>query len=69
MARDKAKDDLHFNCSQQHETDYVAGLYPEKHKQDVKDLLSKACKENTLKNSTHKQVYALIELELGHKVP
>ena len=50
MARDKAKDDLHFNCSQQHETDYVAGLYPEKHKQDVKNLLSKACKENTLKN-------------------
>ena len=28
MARDKAKDDKHFNCTQAHETDYVAGLYP-----------------------------------------
>jgi hypothetical protein len=28
VARDKAKDDKHFNCTQAHEADYVASLYP-----------------------------------------
>ena len=27
MARDKARDDKFFNCKQEHEDGYVAGLY------------------------------------------
>ncbi|VVN93852.1 hypothetical protein [Pseudomonas fluorescens] len=64
MARDKAKDDKHFNCAEDHETDYVAGLYP-RSKQEVKTLLTSACKNKTLHNSTHKEVYDLIQRKLG----
>jgi hypothetical protein len=68
VARDKAKDDIHFNCSQDHEANYVAGLYPHA-KQEVKTFLAQACKEKALSNATHKQVYDLIHQKLGHKQP
>jgi hypothetical protein len=68
MARDKAKDDKHFNCTQPHETDYVAGLYPHA-KEEVKTFLASACKSNALHNSTHKEVYDLIKTKLGHSQP
>jgi hypothetical protein len=68
MARDKAKDDKHFNCTQPHETDYVAGLYPHA-KEEVKTFLASACKSKVLQNSTHKEVYELIKTKLGHSQP
>lgn len=68
MARDKAKDDTHFNCTQPHEADYVAGLYPHA-KEEVKTFLASACKDKTLYNSTHKDVYELIKRKLGHSQP
>jgi hypothetical protein len=68
MARDKAKDDKHFNCTQTHEADYIASLYPHA-KDEVKTFLASACKDNTLRNSTHKEVYDLIKQKLGHPQP
>ena len=57
MARDKAKDDLLFNCSQQHEHDYVIGLYDDDNQDDVKKLLEEGCEDKTIKNFTHSEVY------------
>ncbi len=68
MARDKAKDDKHFNCTQEHETDYVASLYPHA-KDEVKNFLATACMDKSLHDSTHKDVYELIKLKLGHSQP
>jgi hypothetical protein len=68
MARDKAKDDKHFNCTQAHEADYVADLYPHA-KEEVKAFLASACKDKSLHNSTHKDVYDLIKRKLGHSQP
>ena len=68
LARDKAKDDKHFNCTQAHEADYVAGLYPHA-KEEVKTLLASACKDKTLHNSTHRDVYELIKRKLGYSQP
>ena len=55
MARDKAKDDLMFNCSQQHEIDFVKRQYTdpataEKH-------IKAGCSAGIIKNWTHKKVY------------
>lgn len=67
MARDKAKDDKFFNCDQEHEKNYVAGLYPDKQK--VYDYLTLDCLLNNIKNSTHLEVYKLIERKLGYSMP
>ncbi len=67
MARDKAKDDKLFNCSQQHELKYVASLYPD-HKM-VLEFLILRCADGTITNLTHKQVYELIHRELGFPIP
>jgi len=67
MARDKAKDDKYFNCGQEHEFDYVSGLYAEKEK--VYDFLKKKCSDKTISYSTHLEVYKLIEKELGYSTP
>lgn len=70
MARDKAKDDTFFNCSQQTEHDYVARLYDtEEKRQKVRELLAHACAAQSLHYSTHREVYALIEKRLGYPVP
>jgi len=66
MARDKAKDDKYYNCSENHEKNYVASLYKDKDK--VKALLDKLC-GNGIKNSTHTDVYKLINKKLGHPIP
>lgn len=68
MARDKAKDDLYFNCSQPHEKAYVANLYPGA-VDKVEKLLTRACQTNAIHKSTHKEVYALIHQELGLQIP
>jgi hypothetical protein len=67
LARDKAKDDKLFNCSQEYELNYVASLYVEKEK--VKKFLGEKCKSGKIKNFTHKQVYELIKTELGYDIP
>jgi hypothetical protein len=51
-----------------HEADYVAGLYPHA-KDEVKNFLATACKDKSLHNSTHKDVYELIKRKLGHSQP
>lgn len=68
MARDKAKDDLYFNCSQDHEAEYVSGLYG-KNKDEVKEFLADKCKSGDIFHSTHKAVYELIKKELGYPIP
>lgn len=67
MARDKAKDDTYFNCSQESELNYVSGLYS--NKTSVYNLLKQACANNAIKYSTHKQVYQLIKDKLGYELP
>lgn len=67
MGRDKAKDDKSFNCSQEHELNYVSGLYA--NKKTVFDFLVISCRNNSLKNSTHMQVYQLIKSKLGYEIP
>ncbi len=67
MARDKAKDDKYFNCQQEHELNYVAGLYSQR--QVVLDFLKKKCAIGALKYATHYHVYKLIKDELGYSIP
>lgn len=64
MARDKAKDDKHFNCSEKFEHDYVAGLYPGREK-DVRDFLKGSCERGDFHNTTHKDLYDLIHQKFG----
>ena len=64
MARDKAKDDELFNCSEQHEIDYVVGLYPVADQDKVNNIITKACTNSTFSNSTHKSVFDHIDKEL-----
>lgn len=59
MARDKAKDNLYFNCSQEHELNYVSSLYP--NKTTVYNILKKKCSEGRINYFTHKQIYELIK--------
>lgn len=67
MARDKAKDDKHFNCSQEHEFDYVSGLYSDS--AGVYDFLKKQCINGNIHYSTHLEVYQMIQNELGYSIP
>lgn len=66
MARDKSKDDKLFNCSQDHEHDHVVGQYPKEYQDTIRDFLKKACRNNKIYHSTHKEVYDLIKKELGY---
>ncbi|MEE4685812.1 hypothetical protein V2K59_13295 [Pseudomonas alliivorans] len=68
MARDKAKDDKMFNCSQDHEGAYVASLYGT-NAETVKEFLIKNCESGSIKNSTHTAVYELIKSKLGYSIP
>ena len=68
MARDKAKDDQQFSCSQPWEGDYVANHYGI-NKEKVATFLKKCCENNTIKNSTHMEVYELIKKEFGYAIP
>ena len=57
-----------FNCSEEHEINYVAGLYgPNAAK--VRMFLKLACADGRIKRSTHAEVYELIEKELGYPIP
>jgi hypothetical protein len=67
MARDKARDDKYFSCSEQHEIDYVSGLYDES--DEVREFLKKRCDDGTIHYSTNLEVYQLIKDELGYDIP
>ncbi|PLX66600.1 MAG: hypothetical protein C0602_11035 [Denitrovibrio sp.] len=67
MGRDKQKDDKHFNCSQEHEFQYVANLYSDYNK--VYDYLKEKCKNGQIKNSTHLEVYNMIKEDLKFAIP
>ncbi len=67
MGRDKAKDDRQFNCNQDSELNYVAGLYEERI--IVKAFLIGSCHNKSIKYFTHLEVYKLIEKELGYPIP
>lgn len=67
MARDKSKDDQYFNCSQEHELNYVACLYPDK--QGVLNFLKENCANKVIHYSKHSEVYKLIERKLGYPLP
>ncbi len=54
MAEDKAKDDKFFNAQEKHEIDYVAGQYPQKDREEIKQIL-KSGKCGTYK--PHKEIY------------
>ncbi len=68
MPRDKAKDDLMFNCKQEYERNQVAGHYGP-NKQKVLDFLIASCQRGDIYNSTHKQVYELIQDKFGYDIP
>ena len=67
MARDKAKDDKFFRCSQEHELKYVSGLYSDVHK--VLVFLDEKCENGDIKYLTHEKLYELIRDELGFEIP
>ena len=48
MARDKAKDDKYFNCSQEHEINYVSGLYAKS--SEIKSFLIIQCRNGKINN-------------------
>ena len=67
MAKDESKDYQFFECDQQQDLDYVAGLYDQK--DQVYDLLHQEREKNTINYSTHVDIYELIETRLGYPVP
>lgn len=68
MARDKAKDDVLFNCSQSYELDQVAKHYGH-NKDRVMQFLIDHCRNGLIHHSTHLEVYKLIHTRLGYPIP
>jgi len=64
MSTGQARDHKYFNCSEEHEFNYVSSLYEEKDK--VYDFLKESCENNDIKYSTHDEVYALIKDKLEY---
>jgi len=54
------KDWREFNCSQEHEFDYVKNLYSEPDK--VYDWLKAACAKGKLNHSKHVEVYVMLKI-------
>lgn len=54
-------DHKYFNCSEEYEHTYVANQYKDKATQTVKDFLKEKCKSGVINNSTHDEVYKLLE--------
>lgn len=68
MARDKAKDDLMFNCNQDYEHSQVASHYGT-NKEKVLKFLKESCAKGDIYRFTHAQVYLLIKEKLGFPIP
>jgi hypothetical protein len=69
MARDKSKDDNLFNCAQDYEHNYVAGLYSLDKRPNVRHFLLNGCASKLINHSTHHKVYQLIHQHLGYPIP
>lgn len=54
-----------FNCSEDYERDHVVGLYAVEDRIDVRGFIDEKCADGTISNYTHREVYDLIEDELG----
>jgi hypothetical protein len=67
MQRDKARDDRFFSCSNEHEINYVAGLYSDSMK--VREFLRNGCNKGEIKYLTHAELYKLINRELKFDIP
>jgi len=67
MARDRSRDQKMFNCSQEHELNYVAELYA--NRQEVYDFLKRACASNMIFQATHQDVYEMIKRHLRYPIP
>jgi len=65
--RDLSRDQKLFNCNQEHELNYVAGLYA--NRQEVYDFLKRSCACSLIFHSTHQEVYDMIKRHLGYTVP
>lgn len=48
----------YFNCDEDYEHDYVAGLFEETKK--VKKWLEENCENNTINNTTHMDLYQML---------
>lgn len=53
------RDAKFFNCSEEHEINYVAGKYKDKEK--VKEFIKAKCKDKTIHYWTHDKLAALLE--------
>ena len=67
MSRDKARDDKYFNCQEEYELEYVSNLYGN-NRERVYHFLKNKCNLGEIKYNTHKEVYKMIEKELGYKI-
>ena len=67
MPRDKAKDDIKFNCRDENDIYHVSSLYEDYN--SVKKLILEKCRMNEIDRSTHMEIYNLIREELNHPVP
>ncbi len=54
-----------YNCSEDHEEDYVVGLYHEDNHDEIRKFLRANCKDNTIYKMRHDTLYELIEDKLG----
>lgn len=52
------KEQDYFNCSEDYEHDYVAGLFEETRK--VKKWLKENCANNNINNTTHVELYQML---------
>ena len=67
MSRDTQKDDQYFNCREIDELNDLAALY--EHRLVVRKFIINRCQTNRMSYRTRKDVFALIEKELGFPKP
>ncbi|MCK9490714.1 MAG: hypothetical protein M0Q24_01380 [Sulfurimonas sp.] len=56
-----SRDQDMFNCGEYYEATYVVGLYNDKADKTVREFLEEKCDSNEINNSTHEDVYELLE--------
>lgn len=54
-----------FNCSEQHEINYVVSQYPKEYQSIIKAKIQEWCHKGYISNYTHDQLYSFIRLHLG----
>ncbi len=67
MARNKLYDNQVFKSNETHKINYFAHLYGKD--ENVKRFLKRNCALGTIQNKTHKELFILIEKELGIPMP